>query len=212
MSSFAKTDVSFDKIACHECDLSIQLPQLLPGEKAACPRCGFLITRNHANAQDRLTAYALASVVFFLLSLIFPFLDFISQTGEMSITLFQSLSALGQGFYVLLVLFMLFTTLLIPLVMLVSILYIIFSIKLKKLTSFNKTLLRIIFYLKPWNMAEIFLLGILVSMVKIESLARIELGFSFYAFVLFILANTMTIFYLDRFQFWRWIHQQEHSK
>ena len=48
-----------------------------------------------------------------------------------------------------------------------------------------KTLLRWVEWLMPWSMAEIFLLGTLVSLIKITSLADIAIGLSFYAFVLF---------------------------
>jgi paraquat-inducible protein A len=42
--------------------------------------------------------------------------------------------------------------------------------------------LRFLQTVKPWSMMEVFLLGILVSLVKLEHLAHVETGVALWAF------------------------------
>lgn len=198
-------------IACHECDVILQLPAMSYGTKATCPRCGFVFSRSFVQAKSKLLAFSLSALIFFGLSFWFPFLNFSAQASVKSVTLLQSLFSLGSGAYFILVVFMIITTVVVPLLMLVGMIYVILS----TYTLFNlplvKPILRGVFHLKPWNMTEIFLLGILVSMVKIQSLAQVQFGFSFYAFTLYVVSMAMTRLYLDRYQSWNWIKDKQEA-
>lgn len=112
---------------------------------------------------------------------------------------------MGEDTYLSVVLFMITTTLVIPTVIMLAINYVVLSSRRAKLLPFTKNALKLIFQLQAWNMAEIFLLGILVSMVKIASLAHVEFGWSFFAFILYILSMATTRLYLDKYQLWRLI-------
>lgn len=116
---------------------------------------------------------------------------------------------MGGDTYLVVVLFMLLTTFVIPAVVLVGTNYVLLSSKLSKAFPYTKLILRVVFYLQPWNMAEIFLLGILVSMVKIASLAQVDFGWSFYAFIFYILSMAATRLFLDKYQVWRWLSHHE---
>ncbi len=121
----------------------------------------------------------------------------------------ETIHSLGDETYFSIMLFLLVTTMLIPGCISVGINYVLISAKLIKPLPFTRNVLRLVFYLQPWNMAEIFLLGILVSMIKIASLAHIEFGWSFYAFVLYIVSMAATRLYLDKYQVWQWL--QHHN-
>ena len=45
--------------------------------------------------------------------------------------------------------------------------------------NISRMLLKLIYYLKPWVMSEIFLIGVLISMIKIMEMADISFGLSF---------------------------------
>ncbi len=62
-------------------------------------------------------------------------------------------------------------------------------------------------YLNSWNMVEVFLIGTLVSLVKISSMATIQLGFAFWAFVGFTLCTVASVAMLDRVQLWQAIRR-----
>lgn len=195
------------QIACHECDLLVNIPQLVNRQKASCPRCGFVLTRYYFRGRSKLMAFSMTSLLFLILTLVFPFLIFNAQGSEKSVFFLESIQSLGQETYFPVVLFMFITTLVVPTMMLLGINYVLLSSKFKRAFPFTKNVLRIIFHLRGWNMAEIFLLGILVSMVKIASLAEVSFGLSFFAFVLFVLSLSASRLYLDKIQAWNWVSQ-----
>ncbi len=57
--------------------------------------------------------------------------------------------------------------------------------------------------LKPWSMAEIFVIGVAVAMVKIASLATIELGPAFWLFGALVLVSVLQDNSIDRWSIWK---------
>jgi paraquat-inducible protein A len=62
---------------------------------------------------------------------------------------------------------------------------------------------RLLFSLNPWSMVEVFVIGVLVSLVKIGAMATVILGISFWSYVAFALCFIGTFTNLDRFSMWR---------
>jgi paraquat-inducible protein A len=52
-------------------------------------------------------------------------------------------------------------------------------------------------------MVEVFVIGVLVSLVKIGAMATVVLGISFWAYVGFAVCFTASLSSLDRLQMWR---------
>ena len=59
-----------------------------------------------------------------------------------------------------------------------------------------------LFRLLPWSMVEVFLVAVLVSLIKIASLADIGIGYGFWAFVLFALLLLKTTASMERGWLW----------
>ena len=195
------------QLACHECDLLLSLPKLEVGHRAACPRCGHVISRNFSNAQAKLFAFAVSALIFLLLSLPYPFLSLSSQGSERTVTIFQSLQSLGSGDLIAMSVMLLLTTVLIPFGFIIGVLYVLSSLRLSRPLPYTRQVLRLVFLSVPWNMAEIFLVGILVSFIKVVSLADVSLGLSFIAFSCFIVCLTATTMHLDKFQIWQLVRR-----
>ena len=62
---------------------------------------------------------------------------------------------------------------------------------------------RWVYHTGPWNMIEVFMLGILVSLLKLTKLATVELGISFWALALLIVSVTASFGAIDRTELWR---------
>lgn len=197
------------QLACHECDLMVNIPQLENGQIATCPRCGFVFTRFFKNAPSRLLAFSTTALIFLALSFVFPFMILTVQGNEKSVSFIQTLQSMGNEDYLVVVVFMLITTITIPLIFLLGTIYVLLSAKLDSGLPFTRRILRFIISIQVWNMAEIFLLGLLVSMIKIASLAQVKFGWSFVAFVLYIVSMATTQLYLDRYQVWQWLRHHQ---
>ena len=196
-------------IACRECDLLVKLTHLAEGCRALCPRCGYTLTTNHRNAGDRVIAFSLAALVFLCLSFVFPFLTFSAQGQDRTTTLMQSITVMITENFTSLAVIIFITIIVIPALYLLSAIYVYMSVKSSRLFPGTHTMMKLIGHLQHWSMADIFLIGILVSFIKIISLADVSLGLSFWSFVLFIISMTAAVLHIDKHQIWQWIKENE---
>ena len=189
-------------MACHECDLLTQVPPLPSRGSAYCVRCGSLLMRSKPNSIERSLALTLSSLVLFAVAISFPFLAM--KTGG-----FEQQSNLVTGVWLLyaqgmngMATVVLLTCLVFPFMQIVGLLYILLPIYLKRSVPFSIQIFRTIHNLLPWCMTEVFMLGILVSLVKLAKLAQIIPGISLWAFVLLIFTSAAQISTLDSHQIW----------
>tara|TARA_R110000803_G_scaffold44343_7_gene93898 strand:- start:12576 stop:13754 length:1179 start_codon:yes stop_codon:yes gene_type:complete len=197
------------EIQCHECALTVKLPDLLENQKAQCPRCGYILSTIHRNANERIIAFAITALIFLLASLPFNFLSFSSNGLENHFAVTSSFLVLIDNNYHLLALIELLTIFAIPSVVLLSVIYLLIPLNKGLYPKYGRRVLDIVFKLLPWSMVEIFLIGALVSLIKIISMADIELGLSFYAFILFTLSMTLVVLHIDKRQLYQLLAQVE---
>ncbi|MFP3608243.1 paraquat-inducible protein A, partial [Paraburkholderia sp. SIMBA_053] len=62
---------------------------------------------------------------------------------------------------------------------------------------FSRDIARSLAHLAPWMMADVFIIGALVSLIKVAGIAQIELGISFWAFCAFAILLLMTVQSID---------------
>lgn len=200
-------------IVCHDCALPVSVPVLRHRQKASCPRCGLQLSVYHRHAIDYVLAYALAALIFLAVSLQFNFLSFSANGQQRSIDLEQAIASLLQHDYLLLALIALLAIFVVPAVILAAAVYVLLPWRLTgKLPASSLPIFKLMFTLIPWGMAEIFLIGALVSLIKISSLADISLGLSFYAYCCFALCTVLTVNYLDHYQLHRTLRLRSRAK
>jgi len=189
-------------MACHECDLLTQIPPLPAHGKAVCPRCGCVLAQAKANSIERSLALAFASLILYFVAVSFPFLAM--QTGG-----FEQQSSLVTGVWLLyeqgmpgLATVVLLTCLVFPLIQILSLLYVLLPIYSRKSVPFAAAIFRTLKKLQPWGMMEVYMLGILVSLVKLIKLAAIIPGTSLWAFAILIITSTAQVSFLDSHEVW----------
>jgi paraquat-inducible protein A len=187
-------------VICHECDLLTFVGDLPGGHKAICPRCGVVFTRSRRNALDRMLVFGLTALICLLFSNLFSYVDMSVQGQERGITLFETVQVLFELKERALAAFVLLVIIALPTFVVSAVCWLAVSIKLQRVSAETIGLLRIIGYLQFWNMAEIFFLGILISMVKVSSMVHVEVGLSFWAYAMFNVFFIATIAQVDRFQ------------
>jgi paraquat-inducible protein A len=210
------------EIQCDECALNVKLPKLKVNQKAQCPRCGYTMSTIHRNANQRIVAFAITALIFLLASLPFKFLTFSANGLENHFDVITSFFVLINNNYQLLAFIEFLTIFAIPTVLLLSVIYLLIPMNKGLYPKHGRKVLAMVFKLLPWSMVEIFLIGTLVSLIKIISMADIELGLSFYAFILFTLSMTLVVLHIDKRQLYQLLAsvekahnievQQSHSK
>jgi len=61
---------------------------------------------------------------------------------------------------------------------------------------------RLLFSLSTWSMAEVFVIGVIVSLVKVGQMATVVIGLSFWTYVAFSLCFTAAMASLDKLEVW----------
>jgi paraquat-inducible protein A len=187
-------------ILCTQCDLLVALPALQHGHKAVCPRCGTTLTTRWDEPRQRPTAYALVALFMLLLSNLFPFVNMKVAGVTSEVTLLQIPGVMFSEDYASLGTFFLLFVQFVPAFCLVTILLLVNRVPLSLRTKIF--LARILFQLRTWGMAEIFLAGVLVSFVKLMAYGDVGIGSSFIPWCLFCILQLRTVQCVDRHWLW----------
>lgn len=193
------------RMVCHECDLLVDVPLLKAHDKAFCPRCEYLLAANRPNATEKILAFSVTALTFLVLANSFAFISLSASGQEQTVTLIESVNVLFEQ-HVLLAGIVFATIIGVPASLLAGMGYVSISLRLSKRLPGTHRALRWSLHMLPWSMAEIFLIGILVSFIKIVALARVELGASFWAYVFFTVSLMLVILNIDRRELWRQVN------
>ena len=191
------------QIVCHECDLLNDVPELAAGHKAYCPRCGFLLAANRPHSLTVIFSLSVTAVVLLVLANAFPFLGFAARGQEQTVTLIQSVAILITADFPELAFVVFAAIIAVPAVLLVGLIYVSMAIAMRRRLPWVRRVLRWTLEIVPWSMAEIFLIGILVSFIKIVSLADVALGLSFWSYALFTVCMVVVVIHIDKRELWR---------
>lgn len=195
------------QIACLACDLLLPTPELAEGERASCPRCQHVLTSHPKDGLQRPLAFGMAALVLLAASLAFPFLSLQVGGFENVMTLPQSaLELWRQGLRIVPVLVLAFI-LLIPGLLLGAVVALLVPLVRDRDAPWLVPTGRLIFGMQGWSMVEVFVIGVLVSLVKIGAMATVFLGISFWAYVVFAICFIATLTNLDRVQLWERIEE-----
>ena len=178
-------------IACHECDLLHRVQPLPDGGAARCVRCDALLYYQKKDSLDRTLALTIAGLVLFIVANTFPFLAMKSGGLVRETTLITGIKGLYLQGMEALALLVFLTIILVPLVHIAGMLYVLVPLKGNRVPRYLPLVFRFIRSLQPWAMMEVFMLGILVSMVKLGKMATMVPGLAVYSFVvlIFVLAG-----------------------
>jgi len=170
-------------IACHECDLIHSIQPVPAGGKAFCIRCGAFLYKHVPNSLDRALALNLSALLLFIMANAFPFIS-LKASGRMEMNVFVSgavaLYRLGMGELGLLVLL---TSFLFPVLIIAGMLHILIPLKLGYRPWKLAPVYRMVRSLMPWSLISVFMLGVLISIVKLLDLATVIPGISLYSYV-----------------------------
>ncbi|MEL7284876.1 MAG: paraquat-inducible protein A [Pseudomonadota bacterium] len=168
-------------IACPACDAVWERPTLAPKEEAKCKRCHTTILTNKHRSAERTVAFMVASLVLYAVAISFPFMRMERSGLSNEISVIDAVAILANNSMVILALICAALILLFPLLRIILLLFVGLSLFRKQSTARPHALsFRLAQMLEPWTMAEIFMIGVIVSLVKVGKLADIYLGPAFW--------------------------------
>jgi paraquat-inducible protein A len=143
--------------------------------------------------------------VLFVLANSFPFLAMKTDMQLHQTNLITGIMVLYDQDMQALAILVFFTTILAPAAQLLGMLYLLLPLRHRRVPPHFAPIFRFVRGLQPWSMMEVFMLGILVSIVKLAKMASIVPGiaiFSFFGLIVVLAAATVA---LDPHELWhRW--------
>ena len=169
-------------IACHECDLLHPMHDLPPKGVAKCSRCGAVLYRNKPNSFDRALTMTITGLILYVVANSYPFLSFKLEGIVQETTLLTGVQLLYESGMWEIAALVALTAVIFPLVELLGMFYVLLPLRLGRIPPYMAQVFRLVRGVQPWGMMEVFMLGILASVVKLASMASIVPGLSLYAF------------------------------
>jgi paraquat-inducible protein A len=172
-----------DAIVCEGCDAVYQRQPLRRRQVARCARCGAELDRHAGEQAARVLPLTVASLILFAIANLFPIVEIQVQGLHSQTTLAGAVVALSTEGMSPVALLVLATTILFPLLQLCILFYLLVPMARERKPAGFGILVRILQMLRPWGMIEVFLLGVLVAIVKLSSLAQVVAGPALWAFM-----------------------------
>lgn len=174
------------KLACSDCGLNIDVPQLLPGEAAECPRCHHSLIEVERNPFHAPMAFACASFIMIMLVYTQLFLQidlsgmhaFLTLPEMVQVTILQDFGFLATVMFVLT-----FGT---PVLFTLLCLYVYAALKWQQPFPCMLYATRVMVRLRSWMMVDVFFIATLVAYIKISGMAQVHFGAAFW--LMFVLA------------------------
>jgi paraquat-inducible protein A len=192
-------------IACRDCDLLQNEVPLERHADAHCVRCDSVLYRGTRTGMNLMLSLMLACALLLVVSNLFPIAVLETQGAHVEATLFNTVLTVYDQGRELVALLVLLTTIVLPALEIGCMLYLLIPLWLGTLAPNTPALFRLVLAIHPWSMMEIFLLGVLVTLVKLNDFATIIPGVSLWSFCALIVFFTMASSAFSTRDFWEWV-------
>ena len=193
--------------ACGECD-ALQREVPLPTRGIAhCSRCGAELYRHHPAGLDLTLAFVLAASVAFLVAINYPLMGLDARGIRTSATLYQTAMALVNWEMASVALLVVLTTIFMPALQLLGMLYMLVPLRFGVVPDHVHWAFRAVNWAQPWAMLEVYLLGALVSLVRLTQVAQVEPGIGIFAIGAYVLLLAAAVASFEPRDFWRRVEE-----
>jgi paraquat-inducible protein A len=193
-----------DLVACPVCDTLYHFPSVSQGAQARCVRCHHLLIAPRANAMTRIVMLAVTGTILMFTAISFPFLTISTHGLNQQASVIDTILAYSDGLMIPLSLAMAALIVVLPLTRLAAILYAVAPMALGHYPARGAArAFRVAEQLKPWAMAEVFIVGVAVALVKVGGLATLTIGPAFWAFAALVVITVLKDSFISSLIIWK---------
>ena len=179
-----------DLVGCPICDAVYRMRPELTFQATHCVRCGHRITYGKTASIAWLVSLSATNVVLLAMVLFLPFLELRAGQFGNQASVIDVVLGFSSGIMIPLALAVLAFILMLPLSRFLLLIYALGPMAIGQSNlPFAERALRWSYTLKPWAMAEIFMVGVAVALVKLADLATLSIGPAFWIFTIIVILN-----------------------
>lgn len=191
-----------ERVACHFCDALQPAPLPREGEVAFCGHCGEILYQNRPRSLSRAVGFSAAALILMVLVHTFPFLTLSAAGNRTRLSLVESANALVADDAPLLALSVVIFTIVAPVILAGGLLYLCLPLMSGRSLPGSVAIARWIQFAEPWSMLEVFLLGFIVSLLKLGHVAEMQFETGLWALVAVVVCITAAMAGIDRRELW----------
>ena len=186
------TDISTGKTLCLHCE------HISSSAMKKCPVCSEELHQRKPNSYERTLALSLTALCFFIPANIFPIMKTVSLVSYENSTIMDGIFYFFEHseYFVGTVIFM--ASVFVPILKLFVLFFLLYSVK--KGSSWKlgekKNLYKMIYIVGKWSMLDIFVIGLMISLVNFGDLAEVTTGFAAISFATMVV---LTMFATESF-------------
>ena len=196
-------------IACPVCDTLHRDQDVAKHSVAKCARCGSVLAAPRSGAMTRIAMYAATALILLIAASVFPFLGVSAQGFSNDASVFDTVLAFSGGLNAPLSIAVALLIVLLPAARNLALLYTLAPMAIGyRPAPHAGWAYRWAERLKPWAMAEIFIIGVAVALVKVSGLANVSFGPAFWAFAALLVLTILTDNAICRLTVWKTLDQR----
>lgn len=201
----APTDTQQPLTACPDCDLLVSVTEAPTGYAVLCPRCGSTLHQRTANSVAKTLALSGTGLILYLPAISLPLMTFQSLGFSDSANILESVLNFYRNEYYFVSLMVLLSAVVLPLVLLSGIFFISLQLYRRRSSPMLARIFRLYEHFEEWAMLEVYLLGILVTVIKMSGSSDISFLSGVVCFTLLVLITLAISTVIDRALFWQMI-------
>lgn len=172
------------------------------GSRVNCACCGATLYQNRSASLVRVTAFSLTALLLMIVVHTTPFITMNAGSLKTTLTLPGAARALVSQGAPLVGWGVALFTILTPLMLAGGLIYVCAPLLFGRIAPGAMFVARWISITEPWNMIEVFLLGVLVSLMKLGKLADLHFGLGFWAFGILMFCMAAAVAAIDKMELW----------
>lgn len=199
-------------IACPVCDVLHNDDQVAPGIRARCSRCGTVLIAPRRSAMTQIVMLAATAAILMVAAIFFPFLELAAGGLSRKSSVFDAVMAFSTGAMAPLSAAVAISVVVLPFARFCAIAYALGPMAIGWHPARHAvTAMRWAEKAQPWAMAEIFIVGVAVALVKVAGLAKVTIGPAFWAFAALVLVTVLKDSVMCRLSVWKTLETRKTS-
>jgi len=189
-------------LACPGCDLLLKRLPLNPGERLSCPRCDEILQAPKNDSVKNTLVLSLTGLLIFPYAIFMPIMTLDTMGIKNTGTIFDGVISTWNSGYIFVAIILALTSVVFPLIKLSLLFCICLNLELNRFPKFLPAMMRTYIHSDEWGMLEVFMIGILVTIIKMHHMANIHYDAGFFCFVALMMVALGSSVMLDKDEFW----------
>lgn len=179
-------------IACPMCDALHSMGPVPPGRRARCTRCHTVLATGRPEAVTRVVVLSLTALILMGIVVFYPFLELRQGVFTARASVFDTVMAFSRGVMAPLSIAVGLFIIVLPVARILLLLWALGPLAFDRAPLRGaRAALRWSARLRPWAMAEIFMVGVAVALVKLAGLASLTMGPAFWSFAAIVVITAL---------------------